>query len=75
MLYVGFTEDHKNSAHMFASMVGAQILARSKSTPDSQAESTEQTSTLILPFIFPPLFFCFLCFQSYTTQLERTPSL
>ncbi|KAJ4778769.1 Sulfotransferase [Rhynchospora pubera] len=43
MLYVGLTEDHKKSARMFASMVGAQILARSKSTPDSQPESSEQT--------------------------------
>ncbi|KAJ4763117.1 Protein-tyrosine sulfotransferase [Rhynchospora pubera] len=43
MLFVGFTEDHKKSARMFASMVGLQVLSRSKSAPsDFQPQSTNQ---------------------------------
>ncbi|XP_078171851.1 protein-tyrosine sulfotransferase-like isoform X2 [Carex rostrata] len=44
MLYVGFTEDHEKSARMFARIVGAQVLSRSKSTPDSQLKSTDQAN-------------------------------
>jgi hypothetical protein len=62
MLYVGFTEDHKKSARMFASLVGAQILSRSKTIPsDSQPELIDQTSTVL----FFPFFFSF-DFKSYT---------
>lgn len=41
MLYVGLTEDHKESATIFASMVGAQILSQSKalSSPKREASS------------------------------------
>jgi hypothetical protein len=61
MLYVGFTEDHKKSAHMFASLVGAQVLSRSKSTPsDSQPEPIDQTSTML----FFPFFFSFVLYPT-----------
>lgn len=57
MLYVGFTEDHEKSARMFASIVGAQVLSHSKSTPpDSQLKSTDQASTIMHLSLFICLF-------------------
>jgi hypothetical protein len=56
MLYVRFTEYRKKSAHIFASLVVAQILSRSKSIPsDSQLELIDQTSTMLFfsLFFFP----------------------
>ncbi|KAJ3678394.1 hypothetical protein LUZ60_002197 [Juncus effusus] len=48
MLYVGLTEDHKKSAKMFASMVGAQVLSNSKIFPsdsNNKMETSIQDST------------------------------
>ena len=42
MLYVGLTEDHKESATIFANMVGAQVLSQSEalgSLPEQEASS------------------------------------
>ncbi|GMH07115.1 hypothetical protein Nepgr_008955 [Nepenthes gracilis] len=49
MLYVGLTEDHKESASLFADVVGTQIIfqfASSNSSPDNSAnEGSEQNSS------------------------------
>jgi len=42
MLYVGLTEDHKESATIFANMVGAQVLSQLEalgSPPEQEASS------------------------------------
>ena len=42
MLYVGLTEDHRESATMFANVVGAQVISQGlalNSTIDSSADS------------------------------------
>nr|UQW95911.1 LPSOT [Salix linearistipularis] len=44
MLYVGLTEDHKNSATMFANMVGAQVLSQSEALgPHLDQEASNKT--------------------------------
>lgn len=39
MLYVGLTEDHRESATMFANVVGAQVISQ-LTAPISNSEST-----------------------------------
>ncbi|KAJ6833566.1 protein-tyrosine sulfotransferase [Iris pallida] len=48
MLYVGLTEDHEESAKMFANMVGAQVLSQSEalsSHVEHKASNTTEMST------------------------------
>ncbi|KAJ7981008.1 protein-tyrosine sulfotransferase [Quillaja saponaria] len=48
MLYVGLTEEHRESATMFANVVGAQVMSQlraSKSSVDIVVDNTEQSSS------------------------------
>ncbi|PKI63855.1 hypothetical protein CRG98_015738 [Punica granatum] len=53
MLYVGLTEEHRESATMFANVVGAQVISQLKSTKPgaatAAAEETSEQSTILDP--------------------------
>jgi hypothetical protein len=52
MLYVGLTEDHEESARLFAHMVGAQVLSQSGTLNlDIQEDAPTGTSTGIFLFL------------------------
>lgn len=64
MLYVGLTEDHRESATMFANVVGAQVISqlRSRST-GAETDAAKKTSgwylfeflyLLLINMIFDP---------------------
>ena len=58
MLYVGLTEDHEESARLFAHMVGAQVLSRSatlnldikEDLPDENANTLSLCSLMGIPY-------------------------
>lgn len=46
MLYVGLTEDHRESATMFANVVGAQVISQLRgSSSDVQTAATNKLGT------------------------------
>lgn len=55
MLYVGLTEDHKESATIFANMVGAQVISQSEalSFPEQEASSETGNSFLLELYCSP----------------------
>ena len=50
MLYVGLTEDHEESARLFAHMVGAQVLSQS-GTLNLDIQEDPPSGTGIPPFL------------------------
>lgn len=44
MLYVGLTEDHKESATMFANVVGAQVISQLRATNSSVETASKRKS-------------------------------
>lgn len=44
MLYIGLTENHKESAKIFADVVGAQVISQFKGTNFTTDESTPNSA-------------------------------
>lgn len=66
MLYVGLTEDHRESATMFANVVGAQVISQAlteNSSMESAANSKSGWFGEELHFHFSPSFKWFHIFQ------------
>lgn len=62
MLYVGLTEEHRESASLFADVVGSQILSQVVlSNATAETKATRSGSCKFLTFVFisliPSLFF------------------
>lgn len=52
MLYVGLTEDHRESATMFADVVGAQVISQLRgSSSVAQTVVTNKSGVLLLLFL------------------------
>lgn len=53
MLYVGLTEDHRESATMFANVVGAQVISQMEASNSSTESITDKKSGSCCPKLHP----------------------
>lgn len=60
MLYVGLTEDHRESATMFANVVGAQVISQLESSNSSSESITDKKSGSCCPKLRPLSNLCFI---------------
>jgi hypothetical protein len=58
MLYVGLTEEHKESATMFANVVGAQVISQRRASNIGVDSATHNKPGLYGGKIFYFIFFC-----------------